>query len=184
MLTLELLQEFWRQGDAQVPGLIQKMAADAPTVFPRLGFNNDLTIAHAMAQFTVECGGGSEMTENINYTPERACQVWPNRFSSPADCLAKVGSFAGDPQFKIKLMNLVYGGRNGNTRPDDGSTYIGRGLSQVTGRGNYKALQDKVANGVDLVSNPDLVNVADNALIYGVTDLVLCECLPFVRATT
>ncbi len=134
-----------------------------------------------MAQFTVECGGGSEMTENINYTPERACQVWPTRFSSPDDCLAKVGSFPGDPDFKSKLMDLVYGGRNGNTQPHDGSTYIGRGLSQVTGRGNYQALQNKIANGVDLVGTPDLVNVADDALEYGVTDLVLCECLPFAQ---
>src|SRR6266404_5018417 len=78
-------------------------------------------------------GSGAEMTENINYTPERACRVWPTRFSNAADCLQKVGSFTGDPDFKIKLIDNVYGGRNGN-RPGthDGSTFIGRGLSQVT----------------------------------------------------
>jgi predicted chitinase len=43
-----------------------------------------------MAQFTVECGGGSEMTANINYTPERACQLWPNRFSSAATALPRL----------------------------------------------------------------------------------------------
>jgi putative chitinase len=109
-----------------------------------------------MAQFSHECGAGTEMAENINYTAKRACQVWPSRFRSEADCFATVGSSAGDPDFRIKLIDNVYGGRNGN-RPGthDGSAYIGRGLSQVTGRGNYEALGAKV--GLDLVNKPDLV---------------------------
>jgi len=143
--------------------------------------NSDLLIAHAMAQFSYECGAGNEMIENINYTAKRACQVWPSRFQSEADCFAKVGSFAGDPDFRIKLIDNVYGGRNGN-RPGthDGSTYIGRGLSQVTGRGNYEALGAKV--GLDLVKQPDVVNVPANALECGVADFVICGCLPFAQA--
>jgi putative chitinase len=138
-------------------------------------------IAHAMAQFSHECGAGSAMIENINYTPERACQVWPSRFSSAADCLAKVKSFAGDPDFHTKLIDSAYGGRNGN-RPNthDGSFFIGRGLSQVTGRGNYEALGAKV--GLDLVNSPDLVKDPAHALECGVADFVLCGCLPFAEA--
>jgi putative chitinase len=121
------------------------------------------------------------MVENINYTAKRACQVWPSRFRSEADCYSIVGSFAGDPDFPIKLIDSVYGGRNGNLPgTHDGSIYIGRGLSQVTGRGNYEALGAKV--GLDLVTEPDLVNAPANALECGVADFIICGCLPFAQA--
>jgi hypothetical protein len=73
------------------------------------------------------------------------------------------------------------GGRNGN-RPGthDGSAYIGRGISQVTGRGNYEALGAKV--GLDLVNEPDLVNAPASALECGVVDFIICGCLPFAQA--
>lgn len=92
-----------------------------------------------------------------------------------------VGSFAGDPGFPIKLIDSVYGGRNGNRAgTHDGSTYIGRGLSQVTGCGNYEALGAKV--GLNLVTEPDLVNALANALECAVADFVICGCLPFAQA--
>jgi hypothetical protein len=56
----------------------------------------------------------------------------------------------------------------------------GRGLSQVTGRGNYEALGAKV--GLDLVNEPDLVNAPANALECGVADFIICACLPFAQA--
>jgi putative chitinase len=181
MLTPEIMHAMWPNGNNTIPLLVERIVAAAQAVFAKYGLNSDLVIAHAMAQFSVECGAGSEMVENINYTAKRACQVWPSRFSSEADCYAKVGSFAGDPDFRTKLINNVYGGRNGN-RPgtDDGSTFIGRGLSQVTGRGNYDTLGAKV--GLDLVNNPDLVNFPANALECGVADFIQCGCLPFAQA--
>src|SRR5262249_54557754 len=99
MLTIEMMDHLWPNGDIKVPGLKAGIAAAAPTVFPKYGLTSDLVVAHAMAQFSHECGGGTEMVENIHYSPARACQVWPSRFSSAADCLQKVGSFAGDPDF-------------------------------------------------------------------------------------
>ena len=175
MLTEKMLRAMWSAADG---ALVTAIADAAPTVFPGNGMNQELHIAHAMAQFDVECGRGTEMTENINYTPERACVVWPKRFSSPADCLQKVGSFAGDPNFRFKLIDKVYGGRNGNTEPHDGSKYIGRGLSQVTGKGNYKSLADKLGGALDLVGDPEVVNEPDHALACGVVDMVMCGCLP------
>jgi putative chitinase len=181
MLTLEIMHAMWPHGDNRVPGLVEGIVTVAPAVFAKYGVNSDLVIAHAMAQFSHECGAGNEMQENINYTAARACRVWPSRFSSEADCYKKVGSSAGDPSFCIKLIDNVYGGRNGN-RPGthDGSVFIGRGLSQVTGRGNYEALGAKIS--LDLVNHPELVNDPANALECGVADFILCGCLPFAQA--
>lgn len=187
MITETMLRRLWPRGDSKVPGLIAGIAAAAPTVFPKYGLNTDLLIAHAMAQFSHECGAGTEMTENVNYTAERAAQVWPLRandkyayrhFANAADCYAKCRSAPGDPDFHRKLINLVYGDRNGNhAGTDDGFNFIGRGLSQVTGRGNYSGLATRT--GLDLVNHPDLVNSPSDALECGVADFVMCGCLPY-----
>ncbi len=38
-----------------------------------------------------------------------------------------------------KLANLVYGGRMGNNNLEDGSTFVGGGYAQITGRDAYEA---------------------------------------------
>lgn len=181
MLTLQIMDAMWPNGNDSVAELVENIVAAAPAIFTKYGLDSDLVVAHAMAQFSHECGAGNKLVENINYTAKRACEVWPSRFQNELDCFRKVESFAGDPDFRIKLIDNVYGGRNGN-RPGthDGSVFIGRGLSQVTGRANYQALGARV--GIDLVNKPDLVNAPENALECGVADFVLCDCLRFAQA--
>jgi predicted chitinase len=53
------------------------------------------------------------------------------------------------------FFNHVYGNQYGNTAPNDGSRYVGRGFNQITFKGNYASYSKKV--GVDLVNNPDLL---------------------------
>lgn len=180
MLTLDIMQQMWPHGDARIPHLLEGIAAAAPAVFQKYGIDSDLIIAHAMAQFSHECGAGLEMTENTNYSAARACEVWPSRFRNEDDVYRTINSFRGDPAFRMKLMDNVYGGRMGN-RPSthDGSTFIGRGLSQVTGRENYERLGGKMSQ--DLLGDPDLVSSSDLALECGIADFVLCGCLPFAK---
>jgi hypothetical protein len=60
------------------------------------------------------------------------------------------------------FFNRIYGGQFaigkqlGNTQPNDGYNYRGRGFNQNTGRGNYAMLSKR--SGIDLVSNPDRMN--------------------------
>ncbi|WP_213954024.1 peptidoglycan-binding protein [Variovorax sp. dw_954] len=185
MITLKMMQTMWPQNTGVPPQpderLLECIASDAPTVFPKYDLTSDRLVAHAISQFSHECGNGRTMTENIGYSPQRAAEVWPGRFSSAADCLAKVRCSAGDPAFPTKLMDLVYGNRNGN-RPgtSDGSKYIGRGLAQATGRANYLKLGNLV--GLDLISQPELVNQPEHALECGVAMFILCGCLAPAKA--
>jgi putative chitinase len=82
--------------------------------------------------------------------------VWPSRFlpkgtKNPAD-------YAHNQQ---KPGNEVYGGRMGNTGPDDGFTYRGRGLIQLTGKDSYalatQILRKTNAKAPGFVAAPDEV---------------------------
>lgn len=90
--------------------------------------------AYALATAKHETGGTfGPVTENLNYTTvKRIRQVWPSRFPSDAHARPYVRNPEG-------LANFVYNGRLGN-RPgsNDGWSFRGRGLAQVTGRANYE----------------------------------------------
>jgi putative chitinase len=104
--------------------------------------------AHFLAQVVVESGNFSRLEENLNYSAERLCVVWPSRFKSVADA----APYARNSE---ALANNVYAGRLGNTQPGDGWRYRGRGLKQLTGRANYAAYYSY--SGVDVVAHPEFL---------------------------
>jgi putative chitinase len=169
-LTLAAMRKHWPHGDQHVGGLIEGIVNAAPVVFPKYGLSTPLTQAHAMAQFSHECGAGLEMVENLNYSAQGLMRTWPSRFNA-----ARAAQYAHRPQ---AIADAVYGGRMGNAPPpsDDGWNYRGRGLSQVTGKEGYAKLAAKT--GLDLRAHPELLGDPDHALECGVADFVLCGCLP------
>lgn len=135
--------------------------AKAQPVLDQFGISDSpLRMAHFMAQVLHESGGLMIQFENLNYSPERLPKVWPSRFQ-PTGPL-NPNDYAHNPQ---KLANEVYGKRMGNTAPNDGFTYRGRGLLQLTGKDSYqqatRIVRGSIPDAPDFVQAPDAVISAD-----------------------
>lgn len=164
------LTRLWPHGDAKIPGLVAGMIAAAPVVFPKYAITSDLVICHAMAQFSEECGCGSEMQENMNYSAGRLLAVFPTHFNHDQ-------AIALQHQPRL-IADQAYNGRMGNRLgTDDGWNFRGQGFSQLTGRDNYVALAKKT--GLDVISHPEMLREPATALECAVADFVLCGCLPY-----
>lgn len=108
--------------------------------------NTSRRLTHFLGHIYHESNGFTRLHENLDYRAERLMQVWPNRFPS----LQKAAPYAHNP---TALANYVYGGRLGNTGPEDGWRYRGRGFIQLTGKDNYRAASGW--SGLDLIENPE-----------------------------
>jgi putative chitinase len=139
---------------------------------------NALRVAHFMAQVLHESSELSFQIESLNYSPERLPKVWPSRFKpvGPLD----PQDFAHNQE---KLGNAVYGGRMGNTGPNDGFTYRGRGLLQLTGKDGYAEattnLKRQNPAAPDFVATPDAVFSAPWCLAVAATKWAAVGCNAF-----
>ncbi|MGE4243707.1 hypothetical protein [Ramlibacter sp.] len=101
-----------------------------------------------LPQILHECTMLTLLEERLSYSAERLMAVWPSRF--PSYDLASM--YAGNPR---KLANAVYGGRMGNTEPNDGYDFRGRCPIMLTGRAGYAHVGDLI--GQDLLVLPHLI---------------------------
>jgi len=149
-MTIQLTREGLREIFPKAPEAIINAYLDEQDVLAASGVNHTRQrLAYTLAQVDHETKGLTMLTESIAYSPERAVQVWPSRFKSVSDLYAKIGSRAGDPDFRRKLMNSVYGGRMGNRpRTNDGFDFIGRGPMMVTGRSGYQAVENRIGTAI------------------------------------
>ncbi|ACL58930.1 hypothetical protein [Methylobacterium nodulans] len=123
-------------------------------------------LAYCLATAFDETGGAMiPRAENLNYTTaERIRAVWPSRFPTVASAVPYVRNPQG-------LANKVYGGRLGNTGPNDGWLFRGMGLVQATGKDNaIRATKRLRALGYltpdqDLVATPELMLNPDIAAV-------------------
>lgn len=120
------------------------------------------------------------LEENLSYSAERLCAVWPSRF--PA--LDAARPYARNPE---ALANKVYAARLGNVQQGDGWRFRGRGLIQVTGRANYETVE--TLTGLPVVGNPALLAQPAAALRASIAwweanipDAILSDPLRVTRA--
>ena len=120
-------------------------------------------LQHFLGQANHELGGFSDLNkeENLRYSSERLITVFPSRFAEEADSThVKAADYSWDA---AKLGNFTYANRNGNgdEASGDGYKFRGRGLFQLTGRGNYSSFnsfyQTNYDASKDFVNNPSEV---------------------------
>lgn len=157
-MTIQLTAPALREIFPCAPQAVIDAMAAKQGVFDAAGITHTRTrLAYCMAHVEHECGGFTikNLTENTNYSPRRIVQVWPNRYRSVDEVIAKFGN----PIDKQAFFDEVYGGRMGNRRgTHDGSRYIGRGGPQITGRDGYAEVGRRA--GLPLEAQPELAGEA------------------------
>ncbi len=111
----------------------------------RFGITNKNIQAGILATISKESNFVPQ-SENLNYSAANIKRVWPQ--TSAAD----ITRLANNP---VALGDFKYGGKGGNA-PNEGYKYRGRGFNQITFKDSYRKIGNAI--GVDLVSNPDLLN--------------------------
>jgi putative chitinase len=129
-------------------GIEGKWLEPLKETFEKYEINTPKRQACFIGQCMHESGGFKFLRENLNYSAKGLVATWPSRFPNEE----YADEFARKPE---RIANKVYSGRMGNTEDGDGAKYIGRGLIQLTGKDNYKAVTE--ALGIDLVANPQLL---------------------------
>lgn len=126
--------------------------------FERFSINTPGRRAAFIGQCAHESGNFAVLEENLNYSADSLCRVWPKRFPSAAEA----APYHRQPE---KIANRVYASRmgNGDEASGDGWRYRGRGLIQLTGKDNYRAAG--LALDEDFVIAPQLVATRDCAAL-------------------
>src|SRR5580765_1450699 len=124
----------------------------------RFEINTPARIAAFLAQTAHESGEFRRLVENLNYSAAGLCKTWPNRFAN----LDAAKPYDRNPEL---IANYVYAKRlgNGDTASGDGWRFRGRGLIQLTGRGNYRSCG--LAVTLPLETEPELLETPDAAAL-------------------
>lgn len=106
--------------------------------FPKYKIETPQRIAGFISQCAHESRDFTALEENLNYS-EKALNAVFGRYFGPGK--RNAAEYARNPE---KIANYVYmdefrskGGALGNTQPGDGWRFRGKGMKQVTGRGNF-----------------------------------------------
>lgn len=126
------------------------------------GIDTPLRQAAFIAQIGTESNGFKSVVESLNYSVE-GLKIFGSRLTAEQRQRLgrKPGELALSPSRQADIANIVYGGRYGNVNTGDGWKFRGRGLKQVTFHDNYLACGK--ALGLDLIANPDLLLLDENA---------------------
>jgi putative chitinase len=124
------------------PEVLSKFIKPLNDVTKHYNINTPKRVAAFLAQLA---------SENLNYSAQGLLKIFPKYFKSQEEA----NNYAKKPQ---KIANKVYANRMGNTEPNDGYTFRGRGLIQLTGKYNYqrfsKPIEESLENTIKFLETP------------------------------
>lgn len=121
------------------------------------GITTDNRLAMFLANVHHETGGFGALTENLNYSAAALLSTFGRHRISEADAM-RLGRKPGEGplseerqrEIAIRIYGGEWGRRNlGNLLPDDGWTFRGRGLMQLTGRANVTRFAQQIGRVPD-----------------------------------
>ncbi len=142
------------------------------SAFEKFNLSNNRRRAAAMGQFLAEAGPAlGQIVEDLDYTPDRARQVWPALFPTPA----AAEPYCGDQR---RFADYVYANVNGNgdVASGDGYRFRGRGLIQLTGRNEYAAFAQAIGRTPEQAA--EFCGTTEGAAFSGCWYLASNGCLP------
>lgn len=192
----------WMQGIVDELNKSYSVKGETKKLYDIFDLNTCLKRAHFFAQAFVESNtdlSGAFNGESLNYSVEALRSGYPfsvfkknKKYYDYADQIGRKTEI--DPKTKKKkiihpanqeeIANIAYDDDNrqkdyklGNINKGDGWKFRGRGLMQITGRSNYKSIQEIIDNrlpnsGVDL-SNGKATFTAKEAVFAGLGDWIL-----------
>lgn len=130
----------------------------------RWGIVNDRDVARFLAQLSVESAGFKHVSELTGYRASTLLRVFKGR--NGLATLAEAEMLVADGPRAV--FNFIYGGpwgqqHLGNTEPDDGWNFRGRGLIQTTGRSNYRDTSIGCYGNKSLLDDPALLESPQGA---------------------
>jgi putative chitinase len=130
-----------------------KVINELPELIEKYEINNNLRLAHFLAQCAAETSGLTVTVEDLNYSAKGLLDTFNKKVERFSE--KQAADYARKPE---AIANHAYANRmgNGDENSGDGYKYRGRGFIQLTGKQMYVDFGLEV--GVDLVSNPDLVS--------------------------
>lgn len=163
LITVAQLRQIFPS--SQITEAYLKQIADELNVdLAKYKLNTPLRKAHFFAQVKQEAGPLLQgINENLNYPPNRLISKFSYYANHQAEA-SQDGRTSQHPANQVAIANKAYANRvrNGNVASGDGWNFRGRGLKQVTFRGNYQEFTQEYpslwSNGVDFESQPDLLS--------------------------
>jgi putative chitinase len=143
MITVDILQSCLPQANPQAVELFAEPISNTCDEF-------DISTPERVAAFVAQCGHESGnlkyVKENLNYSAQGLCKVFPKYFNTQ-----NAMQYERNPE---AIANRVYANRmgNGSEESGDGWAFRGRGLIQLTGKTNYEKCGQGL--GLDLISDP------------------------------
>ncbi|CAK6712192.1 MULTISPECIES: hypothetical protein [Vibrio] len=164
MITKQHLRKVWKDEARVSDEYLLVISEELSSKLVECKLDSELRISHFIAQLVKEVGPYITLEENFNYSVQGLKNTFKTYRKNP-ELAEKHGRNAAINQKANQqaIANNAYAMRigNGSESTGDGWKYRGRGMIQLTGKGNYAAVEGVHANiwdeDVSFVSSPNLV---------------------------